>query len=288
MKRLPALLVLAIAAIAFAAMAKSLPLPQVPAELRTPHERAAYVAAHFWDGFDSADADMLNADTMAQNVANYLSVIPVIADDSVRTAAVAEAVRKMNSTEDAALLFSQTIETYLFGHSSPMRDEQLFRTFLAAMVAAQYPDAPRSAWLLEMTGKNQPGDKAADFEFIDRAGVHHTLYSELGQPTILFFYDPDCEDCHAAARQMAADVFLSTKVEQGRAKVVAIHPGELDVWKENVQKFPREWVDGCDEGAIDADGIFMIKGFPTLYLLAADGTVILKDAPVSAILSAIP
>ena len=34
---------------------QDLPLPAIPATLRTPHERASYLLAHFWDSMSFAD-----------------------------------------------------------------------------------------------------------------------------------------------------------------------------------------------------------------------------------------
>lgn len=265
--------------------AKDLPLPDVPADLRTPSARADYVGAHFWDAMDFADTAALDADEMAQNVANFLSVFPIMSGDSARHSAFATAINASKAAEPSALLLSQTVENYLFDTASPMRDDKLFVVFLEELLKAGTPDSIRTQWLLEMTAKNMKGSKCTDFTFTDRKGQSRNLYGCLGKPTILFFYDPDCDLCHAAANEMARDVLLSTRIEQGRAAIIAINPGELATWKESSAAFPESWTDGCDGGKIDAAELYMISEFPEFYLLAPDGTVVLKNAPLPAIVA---
>lgn len=264
-----------------------LALPVVPAELRTPSERADYIALHFWDAMDFGAPSALDEAELSQNVANFLSVLPHTSGDSARVAAVDKVVRAAAANEEAALLFSQTIESYLFAAASPMRDERLYTVFLERMLDAAYPDSVRSRWMLDMTAKNMEGTPATDFTFTDRNGAQRTLYGCLGKPTLLFFYDPDCDLCHAAAEEMARDIVLSTRVEQGRAAIIAISPGEMDAWKAHKASFPSTWTDGCDGGIIDENELYMIAEYPEFYVLAPDGTVVLKAAPLSKAVSAL-
>lgn len=268
-------------------IAVELPLPAVPAELRTPADRADYVAMHFWDAMDFADSAALAPQEMAQNVANYLSVFPIMSGDSSRRAAAAQVVGAAAATEASATLFSQTIEDYLFGAASPVRDEKLYVVFLEEMLRAGYPDSVRTQWMLDMTAKNMEGTKATDFTFTDRKGKRHSLYDCLGKPAILFFYDPDCDICHAAAEEMERDALLSMRVEQGRAAIIAISPGELAEWKKTKASFPQTWSDGCDDNAIDDGELYMISEYPQFYLLAPDGTVLLKNAPLPQLVGAL-
>ncbi len=281
---LPAVALLCLAA---TLAAKELPLPAVPSDLRTPAARADYVGAHFWDAMDFTDTTALEDEYMAQNVANFLSVFPIMSGDSARHSAFASAIKASGIDKASAPALAQTIENYLFDAASPMRDEKLFVIFLEEMLRAGTPDSVRTQWLLEMTAKNMEGTKCADFTFIDRKNCKRSLYECLGKPTILFFYDPDCDICHAAADEMAHDNLLSTRIDQGRAAIIAINPGELEPWKESRPIFPESWTDGCDNGKIDTDELYMISEFPEFYLLAPDGTVLLKDAPLPDIVTAL-
>lgn len=267
--------------------ARGLELPLVSSELKTPAARADYVALHFWDAMDFRSPQATDADSMAQNFANFLSVFPVMSGDSARAEAIDAVVANARVTDDAAYMLSQTIENYLFAATSPMRDERLYTDFLRSMLAASYPDSTRSAWMLEMTSKNLPGSKVVDFDFVDRSGASHRLSEFAGTPVLLFFYDPECEDCHKAAAELADDFITRMRIEGGKLKVLAINPAEADTWRTIPQNFPQTWLDGCDNGVLDESGAFLFSSFPTFYLLDATGSVLLKEPQMPQLLSAI-
>lgn len=53
---------------------QDLPLPAIPATLRTPHERASYLLAHFWDSMSFADTlRSRNPGFMEQNLVTTTS-----------------------------------------------------------------------------------------------------------------------------------------------------------------------------------------------------------------------
>ena len=275
MKRFSTLIAAAVSVVAFLLSARTLPLPAVPPSLRTPAERADYVVMHFWDSLTVDDA--LVPDTMALNFANFLSVMPVVSSDSVRAEAAAAAARAVRCSDDLAALFSQTAEDYLFAAASPMRDEALYVAFLRAMIDADFPDRMRSEWMLDMTAKNMPGTEAADFSFIDRDGRPGRLSDFAGRPVVLLFYDPSCDVCHRYAAELAADVVLGMRVEQGRAAVLAVAPGDIDEWRTTEASMPAIWTDACDNGVIDEEGSYLFATYPSLYLIDAEGLVVLKN-----------
>lgn len=233
-------------------------------------------AIHFWDNIRSASADSLH-----ERMSEFISMLPRLRSDSIRSEAVRRAVESNGNTEESAYRFSQTAEDCLFARTSPLRDEPTYITFLRAMLAAGYPDSIRSEWMLAMVGKNQPGSVVADFTFTDRAGKSHTLYHELGKPVILLFYDPECDDCHNTARELAADSVVNAALENGAVRVLAINPASADGWRELPQDFPPTWLDGNDDGVLEASGTFFFSSYPSIYFLDAKGKVVLKDPSVS-------
>lgn len=274
-----------IIAVSLASAAYTLPLPQVPDTLRTPRERASFAALHFFDELAQAPADSMDTEAWQQTVANFLSLYPHIGNDSVVALASGRLVDAGRGNATRAADISAALETCLFDAASPQRDERLYARFLRLMADADYPDAERSRWLLEMVEKNLPGSKAPDFTFTDRQGRKRTLAASLGKPTILFFYDPGCDDCHRTAAEMAGDIILQSRIARGAAQVIAVTTADPDSWKEAAGQFPDTWTDGLNDGSIDSDDLFLIPTFPTIYLLDADGTIILKDAILSQALS---
>ena len=57
--------------------ARELPLPEVPAGMTAPEERASYILSRFWDGMDFTDTlRSHNRPFMEQNFVNFLSLFP--------------------------------------------------------------------------------------------------------------------------------------------------------------------------------------------------------------------
>ncbi len=267
-----------IATAAMLGIAKELALPAVPSDLRIPALRADYIGAHFWDAMDWTDSMATDPAAVTQNVANCLSVFPHMSGDSARVAAADTfVVRALRAGENSALAASQAIEDCLFASGSELRDEMLYTVFLERMLAAGYPDSARASYMLEMTRKNMPGSQAADFAFTDRDGEKSTLLRFANRPTVLFFYDPGCHNCHDLAMAMADDPILKAKLIAGRIRILAVSPGDGEEWRDHGAWLPSGWTDATDGGTIDDGELYSIGTYPSLYLIGSDGKVILKD-----------
>ena len=266
------------ATVALVSVAKELALPSVPADLREPALRADYIGAHFWDSADWADTMTVEPGRVAQNVANFLSVFPVMSGDSARRAAADIFTRRaLAAGDDRALAASHALEDCLFGAGAMQRDERLYAVFLESMLSAGYPDSLRAQYMLDMTRRNMPGTKAADFAFTTREGKASTLLEFADRPTVVFFYDPDCHNCHEIAEAMADDPVLNVKLIGKRIKVLAVSAVDHDSWRDHGKWLPDSWTDAADDGAIEDDELYSFGSFPSIYLIDSDGTVLLKD-----------
>ena len=80
MKRLlTALLVITAVGVALTASTRTLSLGRIPDSLRTPHDRAAYLAMHYWDSLDFADPTVaLDTLFVEQSFADFLTLLPII------------------------------------------------------------------------------------------------------------------------------------------------------------------------------------------------------------------
>ena len=109
-----------------------LPLPAVPATLRTPHARAAYLLEHFWDAMDFGDTLRSRDERFVeQSLVDFLSLFPH-ADTAALAPAVQRLVRRAGADAEACLLVLRLAEKYLYTPGSPMRCEEYFIPFLEA------------------------------------------------------------------------------------------------------------------------------------------------------------
>lgn len=285
MKHLVSLSLLVFAAL-LACGAVRLVLPPVPSSLQTPSERADFITAHFWDSIDFKSRQGADTAVIAQYMADFIDVLPLCSGDSSRIAAIDAVAQKASATDSSAMLFSALSEQYLFSSDSPQRNEPLYIDFLEAMLRTHaYADSTRTSWLLDATAKNMPGTGAADFEFNLRDGSVSSLASLRGTPVVLLFYDPECEHCHHAIAALSDDFFLKMRIEQERVKVLAVIIGTDEDWTNLPAVVPSSWIDAADFGAIDEGELYYFGSMPSMYVIDADGNVVLKDGSTAEVLS---
>lgn len=256
-----------------ASTAMALQLPRVPSDLRVPALRADYIAAHFWDNLDDGSA-AANADSMTAFIADWATVFPHMSGDSARREAcniLASIIVKAG--EKQAYTLGEALETVLL--KSPQRDDALYATALRSLLDAGTPDSLRCRYMLEMTLKNMPGTPAADFTYTS-SGADAKLSDLRGRRVLLFFYDPDCEVCHALADDFRTDPVLNSRLASSDIAVLAIAPEGNG--SDETKWLPETWIAADDKGTIAADELYDTGSYPCLYLIDTDGTVILKDA----------
>ena len=72
---------------------------------------------------------------------------------------------------------------------------------------------------------------------------------------------------------------LTELMENGTLSVVDIYIDEdIDAWKAHRAEYPAKWINGYDPAfIIRTDLLYNVRALPSLYLLDAQKTVLLKD-----------
>lgn len=268
------------------AQTPELPLPQVPASLREPAARAAYIIEHFWDAMDFSDRSRTLDDAfMEQTFSNFVSVFPYAAEDARRRAA--ERVMKAASVDrEAYLKLAAVAEKYLWETDSPLKSEDFYIPFLehiaASLPAGDYA-AIRYRYQLEAARKNRPGALASDFAYVDRTGRSAMLRKTPAKGRmLLIFYDPDCEHCQDVMASLRDDAALSQMVADGGLKVLALSVSDdRALWEQTARQLPEAWTVGIVTSDILETQRYVLRSMPTLYLLDADKRIILKEPSVA-------
>ena len=184
------------------------------------------------------------------------------------------------------------VSSYFYDPNSPVRSEDLYLPFVSrlatsALIDEDYRNA--YAWDAGKCALNRTGTPAADFVFVDTAGKRRTLYGVKAQRTLLVFGNPDCTACKELVEDMKSYPEISAQIADGSLKVVDIYiDQEIDKWKERVAEYPQDWINGYDPTfSIRTDLVYNVRAVPSLYLLDADKTVLLKDATPEKVLNAL-
>lgn len=258
---------------------KEFRLPDVPVTLTAPEDRAAYLSLHYWDHFDFADTSLISRPEITEQAfVDFLSILPYT---NQAPAAVDTLFRRAAIGQEMLYHFIELSDKYLYEPNSPMHDEELHILVLRALLdnpRLSDTDKTRPRYLLEMAMKNRPGDVAADFTVTCRDGRHRQLSGIKADYVLVYFNDPDCEDCHRVKELLSSSPVVNGLLESGRLKLLSVCvEGKTPAWEK--ADFPKSWVDGYDDGRrLTREQVYDLKAMPTLYLLDAEKRVILKDA----------
>lgn len=284
------------------------PFPSVdaPALLDSPGERAAYILTHFWDRFtdtsrvypcDSATVNGVSLDEVEAQVGLFTTLLSQertdVADKAVKI--FYDRLDAFQRAVPASNLFPQLValtSRYLYDPNSPVRNEALYLPFVSRLATSDLVDPALHrayAWDAEMCARNLPGTRAADFTFVDTEGRRRTLYGVKAEYILLVFANPGCQACRELTEAMAASPSISERIASGRLKVVDVYiDDEIGEWKAHVADYPSDWICGYDPAcAIRTDLIYNVRAIPSIYLLDASKTVLLKDAPMERALNAL-
>ena len=243
-------------------------------------QRAGYLSEHYWDNYNFADTLLLKSKEMTeQGFVNFIDILnrfnldyaskgvahkdiaqkditrkditrKGIAQKDITQKGIACFTRKAFSNAAAKERFENLIEHYFEDQLSPVRNDRVYLIFLEEMKNSPCFDETekeRIAFKIKTTNKNLPGDIAINFKFKDESGKEHQLSDYKDQKVILYFYDPDCENCHEVSAWLKQQTI----------------PADIKVIK------------------MIADNhisyMYSLKNMPTIFLLDKENKVILKD-----------
>ncbi len=258
-----------------------LPLPQMPADLTEPQERAAYILAHFWDGMDFTDTVRTkNAMFMEQNFANFISLFPV-ATDEARRRGIDELLGRARADWNAFKTVTDIAEKYLFDPSSPVKNEEYYIAFAEEVLRTE--GLPENCRLrpeaqLKTALKNRLGTKATDFAYTTREGKTGRLLKTKAERLLVVFYDPACPHCKDILDELRNSDVVNQMREEGKLKVLAVYTeGNRELWDETKAEMPEAWEVSIDESSIVDSSLYDLPAMPVIYLLNKEKTVMLKD-----------
>lgn len=253
-------------------------MPIVPDSLKSVKLRANYVVLNFWHHLrTSKQLSVDDKHELEQAFVNYISVLPMA--DTINVSHSAEWL--MNAVAANTELNCEVLglaEKYLYELSSPCRNEDFFKAILTDASLGKLTEAEQFYWkrLKKLLSSNNPGQPANDFVITYQNGAKHKLSEIEADYLILFFNNPDCEECVKMKNTLAKQSFPQN------CKIVSVYPDDdIRLWKESLTTVPADWISGYDEGLmITNDDIYDLRSLPVLYLLDKGKEVIIKNAKI--------
>ena len=272
----------------------------------TAADRAAWAANHFWDRFtdtvqvyacDSLTVNGVALDALEAQMGNYASLLGQMTLDDAGKAVVhfydrIDAFERKYPDTNVFEELCRLTRYYLYDPNSPVRNEDLYGPFVERLGASDLIDNGYRMgyeWDARMCVLNRVGTPAADFAFTDTRGRVRTLYGIKAEYTLLIFGNPGCKACRELVDAMASTPEVAELVASGRLQVVDVYiDQELDDWKAHTADYPASWINGYDHNyTIRTDLLYNVRGIPSIYLLDASKTVLMKDAVETDVLTAL-
>ena len=285
---------------------RDFPAVEVPSMYTDPLERGGYAAGHFWDRFtDTAkvfacDSSTVNGVPLA-DVESQMGLFATLLGDLppgvgekavIRLYDRAEAFERKYPESNTFEELGRLTRHYLYDPNSPVRNEDLYSCFVDRLSRSDLiDDGYRMGyeWDARMCRLNRVGTPAADFAFTDTRGRVRTLYGEKADYTVLIFGNPGCAACREIMEDMESTPEVAALIAGGRLRVIDVYiDQDIDDWKAHISEYPASWINGYDHNyAIRTDLVYNVRGIPSVYLLDAEKTVLLKDTTTERLLTAL-
>ena len=285
---------------------RAFPMAEIPVMITEPMERLTWLSQHFWDRFtatdslyfcDSVTVNGVPALQLEQQLGMFATLVEEIPlPDGVKAMELFfDRLEAFQRAKPSGNVLPETValaSRYFYDPNSPVRNEDLYGEFVSRLGKSDLIDSGYRMgyeWDARMCRLNRVGTRAADFAFTDTRGWIRTLYSIKAEYTVLIFGNPGCTACQEIMEAMAATPEIAALIDAGRLQVVDVYiDREIDDWKAHMAEYPKNWINGYDHNyTIRTDLIYNVRGIPSLYLLDAKKTVLMKDATPERVLTAL-
>ena len=262
-----------------------------------PAERTVYAAQHFWDRFtdtsrvyacDSLTVNGVDKDAVESQMGLFATLLRQMPAEEGRKAVSrlfvrAESFERKYPESNVFEELSRLTKHYFYDPNSPVRNEDLYQPYAEGLSRSDMIDEKYRMsyqWEARACGLNCVGTPAADFTFTDTRGRVRTLYGVKAEYTLLVFGNPGCHACQELVAAMRETPEIDALIKAGRLQVVDVYiDQEIDDWKAHIPEYPTEWINGYDQDyVIRTDLLYNVRGIPSIYLLDASKTVLMKDA----------
>ena len=229
-----------------------------------------------WEGFAFGDKRAVESREAEERFARFLLGLEQ-QNPTQQAEQIGELLAKAEQ-HNATVRFLTLAEKYLYDPNSPYRNDErylLFLQYTATHQLADYTTNPRYQKHYAMVQKNRVGHKATDFPYTTQAGEKGWLYNLQSRYILLFFHDPNCEECQYMKQHLESQYAYFA---QKGVQVVAVYiDDKVEVWQK--AQYPSAWF-SVYAPEIDRQDLYDIKALPTLYLLDVQKKVIVKDGMI--------
>ncbi|MDR1951854.1 MAG: DUF5106 domain-containing protein [Bacteroidales bacterium] len=247
-------------------------------------ERSVFLAERFWDGFSFPDTMSLHNPQFRGAVQRYLQAIS-LADLPTIQRSLVETIKKADTNERMWRYFIEVFDFYLNDALSEMREERWIVPVWQQMLQSKwttFSDNAKLNFFLEMAAKNPVGSIATDLDFVDIQGRKGKLSEIDAELLLVYFYIPGCPQCKMTIEWIESDTAYQDIHKAGILQALAFYPEkDMAIFRGYRNTVPSTWINSRepdDRSQLEEEGLYQMRGAPTIYLLDRNKNVILKDA----------
>ena len=191
-----------------------------------PQPRPHYAWLHCWDARDFG-CRRLTADSAftATNCREFARWYDAASPDGAAYA-TASLLERLETYNEVYHRFVALAEEYIIDPKSDtgtILGASVWTEQLASSPLLTGSEKERYKYKLKLKSRNAPGTQATDFNFTLRDGTPSSLYDSPYAPyTLLAFYAPDCDTCHAMIARVRGDKRLTPYVDGGQVSAVLV------------------------------------------------------------------
>jgi peroxiredoxin len=238
---------------------------------------------HFLDNIDFSDKRLLNTSILEQKMGFYFRqmVPPVVDSIKVR---VYEVIGKTKANKEVYTWAVRYL--YQLYRESPVPGNNEVYNFIGEKFILSEPKRWNDAAFVEKVRErvakaklNPIGSPATNLKLETPEGKLMDLNSVVAAKTILLFFNPDCEACHAVTEK------LFKVYQQYKSKGIQVFAVYTDrnkaEWQNYISAKGLDWINVYDHtGQEGVEQKYDIYAIPMIYVLDPDKKVIAKDVPV--------
>ena len=253
------------------------PYPVPPESLQTLTERTNFLLEHFWERCNIKSA-FSSLPKMREAFNDYVQFMPY-ADPPHQHPTIDNLIKQVQKNPRNLLALGEMAEGALYSDTALVLCDECYLPFAKAVAANKKiaaADKARFAYQAGALQGSQIGMEAPDFTFTTPEGESKTLAEVArGAYVVLFFNDPECDDCELARVRLSADMNLNDLIDMGQIRVVSILPAEpSEEWKEKAASYSKKWVVGA---AANVDEIYDMRVSPVIYYLDGNRCILSKS-----------
>lgn len=262
------------------------PYPTVPDNLPTLADRSNFFIEHFWDHCNMKSAfSSLQKMQVAFN--DYAAFFPY-ADAEVVHKSIEKLLNSVKKNPKNLVSLAEMAEGIFYSDTASIVCDECYLPFAKAVAEnRKVSKAEKSRFEYQATALagSQVGMVAPDFSYVTPDGTTAKLSDIQQGPYILvFFNDPDCDECELARVRLAADYNLNDLIDRNLIKVLSIYPGEpTDEWKAKTGTYNKKWIVGASP---EIDEIYDMRNPPVIYYLNGKHEILSKTFAINNLIEA--